>query len=424
MRQIEGKSVYSVSEVNSLARQTLENMSFWVEGEISSFKGLNSHYRYVYFDLKDPQTGYKLPCILEPEIYLSTSLDLKDGQKILALGNLTLWEKDGRYQMYLHKIEEFGEGLLLAKLEALKKKLQAQGYFDISRKKSLPSSPTNVAVITSKISDAWQDFKKHSIGRYGNLSVTLFDVPVQGENSAPQIIKALKRADKMNFDVIVLARGGGSLEDLASFNEEKLADAIFAAKTCIIVGVGHEKDVTIAQLVADIAASTPTDVAKIITGGFVHLEERLNQLIFRAKAQGKRTLEANFQTIDLIFHQLATNRERLKQIPPHLQFLGTTLAMSQERFLEGNRKRLEVSLVSLANSWRLLFAKRNHGLKVISEKLTILSPQNTLERGYSIASDERGYVIKSAESIDIGSKIRVKFAKGAARSKVFEKEVE
>src|SRR3989338_4785171 len=256
MRQIEGKSVYSVSEVNSLARQTLENMSFWVEGEISSFKGLNSHYRYVYFDLIDPQ------------IYLSTSLDLKDGQKILALGNLTLWEKDGRYQMYLHKIEEFGEGLLLAKLEALKKKLQAQGYFDISRKKSLPSYPTNVAVITSKISDAWQDFKKHSIGRYGNLSVTLFDVPVQGENSAPQIIKALKRADKMNFDVIVLARGGGSLEDLASFNEEKLADAIFAAKTCIIVGVGHEKDVTIAQLVADIAASPPTDVAKIITGGF------------------------------------------------------------------------------------------------------------------------------------------------------------
>ena len=183
MKIIKGKSVYSVSEVNTLARQALENMSFWVEGEVSSFKGANEHYRYLYFDLKDTETLYKLPCILEPEIFVNLAFDLEDGKKIIALGNLTLWEKDGRYQMYVHRIEEFGEGILLAQLAQIKRKLERKGYFDSKFKKLLPSYPVNIAVISSWSSDGWQDFKKHSVDKYPIIKVTFFDIMVQGEKS-------------------------------------------------------------------------------------------------------------------------------------------------------------------------------------------------------------------------------------------------
>src|SRR3989344_541612 len=179
MKQISGKSVYSVSEVNALARQTLENMSFWVEGEISSFKGLNYHYRYLYFNLKDPNTGYKLHCILEPSTYQSLDFEMEEGIKVLALGNLSLYERDSTFQMYIHKLEQFGEGILAAELEKLKKKLENLGYFDPSRKRPLPNYPTNIAIITSKIADAWYDFKRHSVDRFPIINITFYDVMVQ-----------------------------------------------------------------------------------------------------------------------------------------------------------------------------------------------------------------------------------------------------
>ena len=423
MKVIDGKNVYSVSEINAQTRLVLEGMSFWVEGEISSFRGLNNHYRYLYFDLKDPQTAYKLPCILEPEIYTALGFDMIDGQKVLALGNLTLWEKEAKFQMYVHKIEEFGQGYLFYELEKLKKRLDALGYFRQDRKKPLPMYATNIAVITSKVSDAWQDFKRHSIDVFGIIRVTLFDVMVQGKNSAPGIIAAIKLADKRGFDAVVIIRGGGSLEDLASYNDERLAQAIYEAKTPIVTGVGHEKDVTIAQLVADIAASTPTDAAKIITADFVSLEEKLADVKRRLKAAVTSSLWSNSQTLDLAFHKLVRHKERFYEFPKHLEFLRKSLLIFETAVIGENQKRLAILLTSLKNAAKFSFNQKRQTLGAIWGKLEILSPQKTLLRGYSIVTDLNNKLIKSAAAVGINSTLRVQFAQGKVVSKVIKKEL-
>lgn len=399
MKLIKGRSIYSVSEVNSYARETLEKMTFWVEGEVSSFKEANLHYRYVYFDLKDPQTGYKLPCILEPEIYQNLQFELGDGQKVLAQGSLTLWEKEAKFQLYIHRIEEFGEGILAAELEKLKKKLEIKGYFDPNHKIPLPAYPTNIAVITSKVANAWFDFKKHSIDMFEIIKLTFFDVMVQGPASSQQIVKSVKKADKMGFDAIVLVRGGGSLEDLASFNDEQVADAIYLAKTCIVVGVGHEKDVTIAQLVADIAASTPTDAAKIITADFVSLQEKLAQIQYQMTRSMTNIISSNFQHLDILFNKLQRTHDKYLTFRRHLNFLKTSLSIAQNLLIRENVQKVQN----------------------LYDKLLILSPEKTLQRGYSITYDQEGQIIKDAARIAIGANLLVKLAKGNLSSKVFAK---
>ena len=400
MRIFEGKTVYTVTEINSYTRSELEKLSFWVEGETASFKGLNSSYRYLYFDLKDTQTEYKLPCILEPDIYRNLDFKIENGQKILALGNLTLWEKEARLQMYVLKIEEFGEGVLLAQMEKLKEKLEKKGYFEQKNKKELPSFPTNIAVITSDISDAWHDFKRHSTDSFPIIKIKLYNVVVQGTRAVAQISKALKLADKKNFDAVILIRGGGSQEDLQAYNDEGLAGVIYNAKTPIIVGVGHEKDITIASLVADIQASTPTDAAKIITRDFINLEERLGDLVARAQKNFIVSLSSHSQFCDLTYHKLITHKDRYQQMPKHLDFLYQALKNCQKSLLLENKQQLTLLY------W----------------KLNLLSPKNTLKRGYSIAYDENGKIVQSIQSIEVGANVKVQLFKGSFLSKVLEKE--
>jgi len=422
MKQISGKSVYSVSEVNALARQTLENMSFWVEGEISSFKGLNHHYRYLYFNLKDPNTGYKLPCILEPSTYQSLDFEMEEGIKVLALGNLSLYERDSTFQMYIHKLEQFGEGILAAELEKLKKKLENLGYFDPSRKRPLPNYPTNIAIITSKIADAWYDFKRHSVDRFPIINITFYDVMVQGPSAVNQIVKSIQKADRKKFDAIVIVRGGGSLEDLAAYNDERIAEAIYQAKTCIVVGVGHEKDITIAQLVADIAASTPTDAAKIITADLSSLEEKLIAYRDLIETSIARLISSSSQTIDLMFHKLAFHKEKFEQFPRHLDFLKQSLKMAEDQVIVKNSQKLATYFTSIKNTSKYFLQEKQNNLTSINEKLLILSPQNTLSRGYSIVKDEQDHIIKDSSAVDIGAKLKVQFHRGKVTSKVTAKE--
>ena len=423
MKNIAGKNVYTVSEVNSLARQTLEGLTFWVEGEISSFRGLNNHYRYLYFDLKDPGTGYKLPCILEPEIFTSLGFQLADGGKILALGNLTLWEKEAKFQMYLFKIEDFGEGYLLAQLEELKRKLESKGYFNLEIKKSLPAYPTNIAVISSKVSDAWQDFKKHTIDKFGVINVTFFDVMVQGQKCVTLLCQAIKKADPLNFDVIVLIRGGGSIEDLAAYNDEQVAETIYRAKTPILVGVGHEKDVTIAQLVADIAASTPTDAAKIISSDFLLLDEKLSSIAQKMALAVTNRLTGSAQQLDLLFQKLSYFVKRHREIPKALVHIRQSLSHLQKALILEKKQKLVVIQSNLKNKWAFTLQQNSNNLNNLRTRLDLLSPQNILKRGYSIAYSPAGKIIKDADLIAIGSKLKVKLARGELSSKVLGKKI-
>ena len=421
MKIVEGKSVYSVSEVNSFARRTLEQMNFWVEGELSSFKGYNSRYRYLYFDLKDPQTGFKLPCVFEPETYLSLNYQFEDGMKVLALGVLTLWEKEAKFQLHVVKMQEFGEGFLLAELEKLKLKLQKKGYFDDANKKKLPLYPVNVAVITSKVSDAWQDFQEHSQERFKTVKLDLFDVMVQGNRSAPQIIKAIQKADSKKYDVICIIRGGGSIEDLASYNDENLARTIFQAKTPILVGVGHEKDVTIASLVADVSASTPTDAAKIITENFLKLDSSLTNLISRVTFALKNKIAGASQQLDFIYQQLVNTKMKYSQVPQKLAFLKKSLTSLTTDLIKENLLALARNSDSLIQSWKIMLNKQTVALEGYQHKLLLVSPQNVLNRGYSITTTISGKVLKDAQFIDIGQKLKVKLAKGQLNTKVMEK---
>ncbi|OGE10846.1 exodeoxyribonuclease VII large subunit [Candidatus Curtissbacteria bacterium RIFCSPLOWO2_01_FULL_42_26] len=421
MKTVEGKTVYTVSEVNSIVRQNLETLSFWIEGEISGFKGPNQHYRYLYFDLKDPQTGFKIACIAEPEIY-NENFAFDNGQMVLALGNITLWEKEGRLQLYVLKIQNFGQGYLLAKLEQLKAKLEKKGYFDISRKKKLTPFPTNIAVISSWVSDAWQDFKKHSVDMFPIIKVTFFDVTVQGQNSATKIKKALDKADSMNFDAIALIRGGGSIEDLAAFNNEDLALKIYKCKSCIVVGVGHEKDVTIAALVADINASTPTDAAKIIASDYMHLESKLIQ----AKASILKLVAgiafSQSQTCDILYHKLSRAKDRYMAVPNHLNFLKNSLKISEETIVRANTQNLLIYKNSLKSNWLRIFTENKDKLINLKKQINLLSPDSTMKRGYSIAYNNRGQVIKDVKHIDVAATIKVQLWRGKLKSKVIAKE--
>ncbi|OGD85922.1 exodeoxyribonuclease VII large subunit, partial [Candidatus Curtissbacteria bacterium RBG_13_35_7] len=325
MKIIDGRSVYTITEINNLARESLEKINVWVEGELSAFRGYNTRYRYLYFDLKDPQSQYKLPCVLDPQIYDFTKDDLEDGMKLLALGTLSLWEKEGRYQMYVMRIEMFGQGILLENLEKLKKKLQQKGYFNQEAKKKLPDYPRTIAVVTSKDSDAWQDFKKHSINYFKFINCQLFDVLVQGQKSVLQIIETLKKVDKMNYEVIVLIRGGGSIEDLSGYNDEKLADQIYKAKTPILTGIGHEKDITIADLVADFRASTPTDAAKIIINNYLNLQEKLIHIKLLLSKLILNIISLNFQQIDSFLQHLLKQKEKYIYLKQNFGYLKKAL---------------------------------------------------------------------------------------------------
>src|SRR3989344_6862442 len=285
MQKIGERTVYSVSEINRIARETLEHMSFWIEGEVCNFAYKEGRYRYIYFSLKDTESEYLLPCRAEPDYAHSLDFPFKDGTRVLMYGNLTLYEREGKYQFASNIIELFGESILQKRLEELKKKLQKEGLFSDKHKVPLPEYPIRIGVVTSikGTGAAWFDFKTHSIDKYPFMEIVVHDVFVQGNYAVQDICRALKRLDDMNLDVLVITRGGGSFEDLMAFNSEKVARAIFSCSTPTLSAVGHEKDITISDLVADIRASTPTDAAHKLVVNYPIFFEKVDNLYIKIK---------------------------------------------------------------------------------------------------------------------------------------------
>ena len=214
MKVINGKKVYSVSEVNYFAKQTLEAMPFWVEGEITSFKK-NPNWSFYYFDLKDEKAI--LPCILDSNLLNNFESGII-GQRVLVYGYLTIYEPTGKYQLRVKTLQTLGEGYFQKLLEELIKKLKTEGLFNPEHKKPIPAYPKRVCIVTSYGSDAWNDFKAHTVDKFPIVELYTADVRVQGPESTSQLLRVLPIVDRDNYDVIVITRGGGSLEDLAAFN--------------------------------------------------------------------------------------------------------------------------------------------------------------------------------------------------------------
>lgn len=418
MKIVEGKKIYSISEVNYFAKQTLEQMSFWVEGEISSFRK-NPNWNFYYLDLKDESAI--LPCIAEEFIIANLEGEIT-GQRILAYGNLSLYEPFGKYQFRISKVEAAGEGLLQKQLDELIKKLKTEGLFDQKHKKEIPKYPEKVCIVTSVDSDAYNDFKRHTIDKFSAIALYTADVRVQGKEAIPNLLKTLPQVDKKAFDVVVITRGGGSIEDLAAFNDEQVARMIFSLKTPTVVAIGHESNESLSEWVADIRASTPTDAANIICAGYQNLLESLDFLDSRLKSNATYYFAANFQRLDHIFFKLTQTKNSFKDLPHRLNTLKESLRRHERLLVATSQTKLDELAKRLKRDFYIQIENKTQILKSFNKSLFLLSPQNTLLRGYSITTDTRGKIIKSIKSVVAGALIGVKLADGKLTSKVITKQ--
>ena len=419
MKVVEGKKIYSVSEVNFFAKKTLEQMTFWVEGEISSVSEKNKGYHFYFLEIKD-ETAI-LPCITDSYLLDAIGEDLL-GQKILAYGNLSVYEPRGRYQFRIDRIESLGEGILQRQLEELVRKLKGEGLFDQKHKKAIPKYPKRVCIVTSAGSDAYNDFVRHTIDKFPIIELYTADVRVQETQSIPSLLKVLPQVDKQAFDGLGITRGGGSIEDLAAFNDKQVARRIFSLKSPTVVAIGHEANESLSEWVADVRASTPTDAANIITLGYQSVLESLDQLGLRLKSNSAYYFSTNFQRLDHIFFKLTQTKNTFKDLPHIINSLKESLKRHEKLLVSVSQAKLEELAGLLRKTFFLLTENKKQVLKNLNKSLILLSPHNTLSRGYSITTDNKGVIIKSITSVVVDELIGVKFKDGSLRSKVVSKQ--
>ncbi|MBI4458697.1 MAG: exodeoxyribonuclease VII large subunit [Acidobacteria bacterium] len=440
------RKIYRVSELSRLVREKLEAQfaDIWVEGEVSNFRPAPSG--ILYFTLKDETAQLRCVCFRQQARYLKFRPE--DGLQVLARGKISVYEVRGEYQLYVEHLEPRGLGALQLAFEQLKKKLAAEGLFDASRKKPLPRLPRRVGIITSPRGAAVQDMIRILRRRFENIHLLIYPVRVQGEGAAEEMIEALRffhlpPPRGIPVDVLILARGGGSLEDLWAFNEEKLARAIAASTIPVISAVGHETDFTIADFVADVRAPTPSAAAEIVVETKRQLqqqvlswEETLERVIRYSLLRLRHTLgelstHRGFQTLRTILAQAAqqsdemttrlieTARGELRQARrrwerQHSFLSHFDLRGKQERdFLRWNRQ-----TTALGHQASLLMMKRRGKLESLTAQLLPLSPRRILERGYAIVFDSAGKVLKDAAQASPGQQITLRLARGALAAEI------
>lgn len=414
MKTVNGKKIYSVSEVNYFAKQTLEQMVVWIEGEVSSFKK-NPAWSFYYLDLKDDRAT--ISCIVSGSVIDSVGENLLN-QTVIAFGNLSLYEAIGKYQLRIQHIELSGGGQLYKKLEDLIKKLREEGLFDSRHKKQIPLYPKKICIVSSVGSDGWNDFKTHSVDKFPIIELYSADIRVQGPRSVAGLLEILPQVDKKGFDAIVITRGGGSIEDLAAFNDENVARAIFNMKTPTVVAIGHEANESLAEWTADIRASTPTDAANIVTQGWQGVLDKLNLIDQKLLAKYYQVSESNLQKLDSLFFRLSQEKVRIRQYPHRLSSLWESLRRHQKTIVQDKLNEQSLYLLKLQKGADFFIRNKSINLHQLNQALTILSPENTLRRGYSITTDEKGNVIKSTNDVVIGQTIDVKLLSGKLRSEV------
>jgi len=457
--------IYSVSTFLGLCRRSLENNIpyCWVQGEISNLSRPSSG--HWYFSLKDERSAIR--CALFRLNQRKLKFDLENGMSVVLRGAPTLYEARGDFQVVVQQIEPAGIGNLQLAFDQLKNKLRAEGLFDAVHKSSLPEFIKTIAVVSSANGAVIHDIINVLNKRYPFANIKLYDTLVQGDTAHHQIIKALQMAEAdKRCEVIILARGGGSMEDLWTFNEESLARAIFACKTPIVSAIGHETDTTIADFVADIKAPTPSAAAAMVTPDKTELLIRLAKLRRNLSSAIDQTLERNqfllqqlqFRIIDpsqelqhkaqrlddaevrltrAIKTLKTLNQAKLKTLHTELhqhspaRFIAYKIEQSklaQERLLKAGAKCSGLFKIKLKHINTQLHKNMTYSLSKSTSKLNnhakalhILSPLSTLSRGYSITHDEDNSVLHSAAQVDVGAFISITLHQGKLLSKVYGK---
>ena len=434
--------IYSITELNDEVASTLSQAFgvIWVEGEISNL--MRSAAGHVYFSLKDESASVR--CAMFRMQNQSLDFELRDGMQMLARAKVGLYKQRGEFQLIVEYAEESGEGLLRQKFELLKQILQKEGLFDEVHKKLLPKMPETIGLVTSPKGAAVQDIIKTIKRRYPMVSVIVYPTLVQGNEATKKIASAIDIANERDeCDVIIISRGGGSLEDLWCFNEELVARSIFDSKIPIISGIGHETDFTIADLVADLRAATPTAAAEIALPTTNQIIDHLNRYMFdisqlidykvndfrhqlksaslRMQANHPQSkLQFNMQKLDLI-------NEKMQKLPMmQLRDLKNIFKISFSKLLainpkiniESEKQNLRIKDMAISNAMvGLIESKRNH-FSVLTAQLEGASPLQSLSRGYALVTNEDGRNIKSVKKIKTGASVKTKLSDGSFISRV------
>jgi len=440
-----GPEVFTVTELTRRVRGALEKSigNVWVEGEISNYRRQSSGHQY--FVLKDEKC--QVSCVL---FHQSSSklrhLTLAEGMQVQVRGDLTVYEARGQYQINVQVVQSAGAGLLQAKFEALKKKLDAEGLFDAARKKILPRFPSSIGIVTSPTGAAIRDMLNILQRRAPWIHIVINPVRVQGEGAALEIARAVAEfnSDKsLNVDVIVVARGGGSAEDLSQFNEEILARAIFDSTVPVVSAVGHEIDFTISDFVADLRAPTPSAAAELIApdnadllrhlracensitrnlaSAMAHWRERLafaaRGALFREPAN---LIAGAWQSVDLAEKALRFATEsRLAGCGEQVKyFLAKLREYRPDQHLEIKRHTLSGLTSRLEQQLGRRMQEASHSVNGLQALLRVLAPESTLQRGFSITTSSAGTLIRSAAQAAKGEKIHTRLADGSLDSVV------
>lgn len=436
-------NILSVSSLNSMARSLLESNfpAVIVEGEISNLAVPSSGHWYL--TLKDKSS--QLRCAMFVNRNRMVRFNPENGKQVIVRGRLSIYEGRGDYQLILDGMEEAGDGALQRAFEQLKRKLHDEGLFADEKKQQMQSHYRHIGVITSASGAAVQDILSVFGRRFPATRITLLPVTVQGADAADEIVRAIEQAnelaEKLGLEALIVGRGGGSLEDLQAFNEERVARAIFASKLPICSAVGHEVDFTIADFVADLRAPTPSAAAEQLSPNqadyfelFFSYSAQFRNAIKLAIKQGRqqlawlakqlkhpdRRLQEQSQNLDRLDIRLrramssniAAQRTELTQMQRNLT------ANSPKQLLERNRIRLTAGRGRLDQSLRSIFASHRSSLQTLSRSLNSVSPLNTLARGYSITMDSDSKVIRSADDVEVGATITSRLKEGEIVSTV------
>jgi exodeoxyribonuclease VII large subunit len=441
------KRVWTVSELTAKIRDLLAKnfTNISVQGEISNCREAQSG--HIYFTLKDDRSQVR--CVFFKQQQRGIKFRPEDGLQMTVRGSISVYEARGEYQIYVESLEPIGLGALQLAFEQLKKRLEAEGLFDPARKKPLPLLPSRIGIITSPRGAAVRDLVRILTRRFPNVHLTVYPVRVQGEEAAGEIVKALKYFNaKKIVDVLILARGGGSLEDLWAFNEEPVARAIAASEIPVISGIGHETDFTIADFVADVRASTPSAAAELVVQTrrefdkhIAELRETLAGLIrYRLLELSRRVHELSARRgfrrpLDLLRQQ----RQRADEMTSRLALgLRARLEQSRKRFTAAHLRIVKFDFRVKISAFRLRLEKRAADLGVRIERqlrarherveklflqLNERSPLKVLERGYAIATDAHGIVLRDAAQVAIGDTVSLQLHRGKLSTEVKKREV-
>ena len=394
------KTIYSVGQVNRYVRNMFTQdyilKKIYVKGEVSNCKYHPSG--HIYFSLKD-ETGL-LSCVMFAGQRRGLAFRMKDGDRVVVGGAVDVYERDGRYQMYAREITLEGAGALYEKFLALKAELEEMGMFAPEYKQPIPRFIQKLGVVTAPSGAAVQDIRNISLRRNPYLQIILYPALVQGDGAANSIVQGIRMLDGAGVDTIIVGRGGGSIEDLWAFNEEKVARAIFECRTPIISAVGHETDFTIADFVADLRAPTPSAAAELVVDDFAQVMHILDNYRERFRRDMRERIE--YQKV------------RLEQYKLRLKYL------SPESRLRDNRQILADYDDALRSAMKNKLQQYRHRLGIYLERYQGMSPLAKLNQGYSFVADQDGRGITSVEQVKPGDRVEISVTDGVIRAEVFD----